>query len=236
MIRARSGPFVEQPYYAADDFDSMAIAELGRVDLLPAEPGPTRVDRFIEKRFGIIPEYDDLPAGVLGFTAFGLEGPEAVIISRTLSEEGSRPAERLINSTLAHESGHMIMHRDLFALQRRQEVNPLFVDFDMQTILCRRDIVEVLADTSNTPRYNGEWWEYQANQMIGALLLPRSLVYETLDPLLSAQGQLGVKVLERKRREEATQRLAEVFDVNPAAARIRVERLFHEIPEGQLTL
>ena len=65
MIRARSGPFVEQPYYAADDFDSMAIAELGRVDLLPAEPGPTRVDRFIEKRFGIIPKYDDLPAGGL---------------------------------------------------------------------------------------------------------------------------------------------------------------------------
>ena len=87
----------------------------------------------------------------------------------------------------------------------------------------------------STRRYYGRWWEYQANQLIGTLLLPRSLVYEAVDPLLASQGLLGMKVLEDSKREDAARLLAETFDVNPAAARVRMAKLFPEIPEGQLT-
>ena len=225
MIPARSGPFVKQPYYEADEFDEIAIAELASVGLLPDIPKPIRVERFIERRFGFAPEYEDLPAGTIGVTAFGPGSAEAVLISRALSEEGSRAAERLINSTLAHEAGHIIMHRDIFTLQRRKGLDSL-IDADKQTFLCRSDAVGVSTEGANAPRYNGEWWEYQANQMIGALLMPRPLVYNALELLLSGQGELGVKVLERNQRERAAQRLARVFDVNPAAARIRVASLF----------
>ena len=121
ISRARSGPFVEQHYYEGAEFEEMSIAELSGVGLFPEIPEPVRVDRFIEKRFGVIPEYDDLPPGVMGFTKFGPEEIEAVIISRALSEEGRQSAERLINSTLAHEAGHMIMHKGLFTLQVRGE-------------------------------------------------------------------------------------------------------------------
>ena len=66
IIRARTGPFVEQHYYEDAAFEEMAMAELSGVGLLPERPEPVRVDRFIEKRFGIVAEYVDLPAGVMG--------------------------------------------------------------------------------------------------------------------------------------------------------------------------
>ena len=239
IIRARSGPFVEQHYYANTAFEDMAMAELSTVDLLPKKPEPVRVDRFIERRFGVVPEYKNLPPGVMGFTKFGESEIEAVVISRVLSEEGRRSAERLINSTLAHEAGHMIMHKGLFTLQVREGTHSLLpsdIDLEKGEIKCRSEIVEAGNKGESTKGYDGRWWEYQANQMIGTLLMPRPLVYEAADPLLVSQGLLGMRVLEDSRREDAARLLAETFDVNPAAARVRVAKLFPEIPEGQLTL
>ena len=238
IIRARSGPFVEQHYYEDAAFEDMAMAELSSVGHLPETPEPVRVDRFIEKRFGIVPEYKELPPGLMGYTKFGPAEIEAVIISRALSEEGKQSAERLISSTLAHEAGHMIMHKGLFTLQVRQGVHSLLpndIDLEKGELKCRSDTMNAGGDAENIPRYDGRWWEYQANQMIGTLLMPRPLVYEAVGPLLASLGVLGMKVLEASRREDAARLLAEVFDVNPAAARVRVAKLFPEIPQGQLT-
>ena len=68
--------------------------------------------------------------------------------------------------------------------------------------------------------------------MIGTLLMPLPLVYEAVDPLLAAQGLLGMRVLEDSRREDAARLLAETFDVNPAAARVRVAKLFRRFRRG----
>ncbi len=230
---------MEQHYYEGTAFEDMAMVELSSVGLLPEIPEPVRVDRFIEKRFGIVPEYGDLPPGVMGFTKFGPSEIEMVLISRALADEGRRSAERLINSTLAHEAGHMIMHNGLFTLQVREGEHTLLpsdIDVERGEIKCRSDIVKGGDRAEKPPRYDGRWWEYQANQMIGTLLMPRALVYEAVDPLLASPGLMGMKVLETNRREDAARLLAEVFDVNPAAGRIRVAKLFPEIPEGQLTL
>ena len=94
MLRAQSGPFLDRPYYEDQEIETIVTEELHRVDLLPTAPKPIRVDRFIEKRFGIVPQYDNLSVGTLGFTRFGAKGPEEVVVSRALSEEGSRVAER----------------------------------------------------------------------------------------------------------------------------------------------
>ena len=105
------------------------------------------------------------------------------------------------------------------------------VDLDAanKTVLCRND-------NANARRYDGRWWEYQANQMIGALLLPRSLAIQATNPLITFRGQLGIGILESDRREEAVQSLAETFDVNPVVARIRVEQIYPESEGRQLTL
>ena len=235
----QSGPFMERPYYEDSDIESIVTDELRSVNLLPVVPGSTRVDRFIEKRFGIVPKYDDVPDGILGYTRFGAKGPDAVVVSRSLSKEGSRVAERRINSTLAHEAGHMLLHGHLFALQRRAGSSPLFAD-DLdekeQTILCRPGTVGSPPELTGDHRYDGRWWEFQANKVIGVLLLPRQLVNAALSSILMSQGHLGVRQLDPTRRDEAVQHLADAFDVNPAVARIRVAEIFPKVAEGQLTL
>ena len=54
-LRAQNGRFLERPYYRESEMESIAIDELSKVGLLPTTPGPIRVERFIEKRFGIVP-------------------------------------------------------------------------------------------------------------------------------------------------------------------------------------
>ena len=232
-FRARSGPFLDQYYYRPDDFESIAADALRGVGLLPSAPEPIRVDRFIEKAFDIVPRYETLPAGLLGFTGFGPQGAEEIVVSEELSEGGGRTAERRINSTLAHEAGHVLLHGRLFTLQLRTVTGSLMEEVDLdaanKTILCRDD-------NANARRYDGRWWEYQANQMIGTLLLPRPLVMKAIDHLITFRGHLGVGILESDRRDEAEQSLAEAFDVNPVVARIRVDQIHPESEGRQLTL
>ena len=233
-IRASSGPFEERPYYEDSEIEEIALEALRAVELVPEEPEPVRVDRFIEKRFGVVPRYEDLPPGILGFTKFGPVGAERVVVSRSLSEDGSKAAERRLNSTLAHEAGHMLLHGHLFVLERRRTpLVPASVDTTNQRILCRADAVG--ASRVGSTGYDGQWWEYQANQMIGALLMPRPLLDEVLEPLLTSRGRLGLRALDDEHRDTAVQRLASVFDVNPAVARLRLDKTLARPDERQLT-
>ena len=84
----------------------MCCDELRGVGLLPGSPEPIRIDRFIEKRFNVSPQYEDLPDGVLGFTRFGKNGVKAVVISAALDAEGGKVAGRRVRTTIAHEGGH----------------------------------------------------------------------------------------------------------------------------------
>jgi hypothetical protein len=92
--RTKSGPFAEQPFYRPADFESICVEALKSVDLFPASPSPVRIDRFIEKRFEVRPTYAPLPAGILGFTRFGANRVEEIVISETFDEEGTTSAER----------------------------------------------------------------------------------------------------------------------------------------------
>ena len=210
--------------------------ELRKVSLFPSDPGPIRIDRFIEKRFKVDPEYEDLAEDLLGYTKFGPKGVQEIVISRSLAEENSKVCERRINTTLAHESGHGLLHAHLFALGEKP--SSLFgdgLDPNEPKILCRKDTIEGIQDRRNID-YRGRWWEYQANLAIGGLLLPRQLVKIALETFLVEKGRLGTKVLDTTRREKATRELVEVFDVNPIVARIRIETIFPLSQESQLSL
>ena len=209
----------------------MALDELRRVSLLPISPEPVRIDRFIEKAFGVVPTYEYLPNGILGYTKFCSEGVEGVVLSRSLSEEGTQVAERRERSTLAHESGHILLHSYLFGLQPLMKSAALFeddIDLKRKTVLCREG-------SEPNSGYDGRWWEYQANKMIGPLLLPRPSVLDALNGLLTSSA-LGIKTLDASRREEAAQVLAGIFDVNAVVARRRLDELFPAAAAAQLTL
>src|SRR5262245_21083758 len=95
-FRTSKGPFAERPHFTPAEVEEICLDALRGVDLLPAGPSPVRIERFIERRFGIRPIYDNLPAGVLGFTRFGANGAGEMRVSRALAEEGTRAADRRI--------------------------------------------------------------------------------------------------------------------------------------------
>lgn len=233
--RSNSGPFLEKPFYGPADFESICVDALRSVELFPASPSPVRIDRFIEKRFKVQPTYAPLPAGVLGFTRFGAKGVEEIVVSQALDEEGTTSADRRLRTTLAHEGGHGLLHTHLFAFGVRPD--SLFsgeLDPNAPKILCRDDVQTGGDDAGKKPPY--KWWEYQANQAMGTLLLPQSLVENALETLLEIQGLLGARVLPTAKRESAMRLIAEAFDVNPIVAKYRLEALYPPSAEQQLTL
>jgi hypothetical protein len=233
-FRTKKGPFKERPYYTDQDIENICVDELRKADLYPTTPAPIRIERFVEKRFGVTPEYDNLPDGVLGFTKFGPKGVQSIVVARSLDEDGTTPAERRIRTTVAHEAGHGLLHAHLF-LEIGTD-GTLFGNLSDPTapkVLCR-DVPNTSA--THSPGYDGRWWEYQANRTIGALLLPQSLVQVITEPLLAPSGSMGVKILERGQRDNAVRLLAETFEVNLAVAKIRLGELYPASSEAQLQL
>ena len=226
-FQASRGPFRARPYFTSQQIESICEDALRSVDLMPDQPASVRIERFVEKRFKICPDYVDLPEGVLGYTAFTASGPSRMVVSRSLVDASSKTSERRINTTLAHESGHCLLHAYLFALAElpaglfpRDNIEP-----DVPKILCRDEAVDA---------YDGKWWEFQANASIGPLLLPEHLLADALIPFLEPQGLLGIPVLLDERRRSAEQAVSETFDVNPIAARIRLQQLYPSSRQGTL--
>src|SRR5574341_1484540 len=235
-LRASGGPFVERPYFEPAEIEEICREALCSVDLYPVEPSPVRIDRFVEKRFGVHPVYEDLPKGLLGYTEFGTNGVQRIVIARTLDEEGNRTAERRISATLAHEGGHGLLHAHLFALGV-DAGSPFGEGMDVQgpKIMCRGEVLPTYG--GSRPRsYDGRWWEFQANRTIGGLLLPRPLVERCLAGLVEERGSFGRRFLDAPRREEAARALTDVFDVNPVVAKIRLDEVYPAADGEQLTL
>lgn len=232
-FRSAAGPFREQPYFTEEEIERVCSDALHEQGLFPADPQPVRIERFIEKRFQVHPEPQDLPVGVLGYTLFGPKGVEGIYYSRELHEEGTRVSERRVATTLAHEGGHGLLHAYLFALEAERNL-PLFgkdADVTARKILCRDG-------GKAAPRgqgYDGRWWEVQANKAMAALLLPRPLLVQCLAPFLVERGAFGRAVLDDSRREEAVRLAASTFEVNPVVVRHRLEPLY-PLGDRQLTL
>jgi len=231
-LRTSAGPFGERPFYTDDEIERMCSDALAETALMPREPGAVRIERFIEKRFKAPVIYERLSAEVLGFTEFGPSGVQAIHIAEA-SDASSKSEARRINSTLAHEAGHGLMHAHLFALGL--DHGRLFgndPDVTSQRVLCRDEDSQSIRSKR---RYDGRWWEFQANRAIGALLMPKEIFLLFMKQFVEERGTFGLPTLPLERRSEAIAAAANMFDVNPAAARIRVEGFFSDA-SNQLTL
>lgn len=228
-FRRTSGQFSEQPHYTLEEIERTCHRELAEVDLLPSSPQAIRVERFIEKRFKVTPEYEDLGHGVLGLTVFGKKGVEKVVVSRALDSEGTVTAERRIRTTLAHEAGHGLLHAHLFILDEQPSLLPR--EKGPPKIMCRD-----VPDVASQKRYHGQWHEFQANRAIGGLLLPRALVLQVASPHLEVTGPLGIPRLPDGKRQALVHELADVFNVNGIVASIRLDEMFEREGTAQLLL
>src|SRR5246500_3192287 len=176
-----------------EDLKQYDNRELERQSLLPSNPAPIRIERFVEKEFKTALRYEDLGPDNLGCTIFNSLGTvEAILVALSLEEQNTTPARRRVRSTVAHEAGHGLLHGSLF-------VGDNFPDRgkNQRRILCRSE--DILVETESS--FRGRWWEFQANQAIGSLLLPRPLMHAFLDQSGIKLDASGSRILTPSQRE-----------------------------------
>lgn len=237
--RDRQSPWGKRLYFGADEFEVM-MKEL----LVLAGPGVfvegtgVDVDRVLLAGFEVEADYVSLPHGLLGRTRFLRDGSAEVEVSRELADEAESDtvARRRLRTTLAHECGHVACHRTLFLADT--ETISLFPSREIEEqeekppILCREVTV--------ASRYSGDWWEYQANQCMACLLLPRHLVLPRFRAVLTKLEVGSYKEAAKQGKDADTIRtLADLFDVSWQAILYRLEDLGlipkrHQLDQGNL--
>lgn len=221
-MREGRDPTGKMPYrvwYDEAEIDSIMEDELRKAGRRHRDRcTPVDVDAFVEGHLGVTPTYVTLPAGVQGATDFSPNGKVKMRICAELSERASRRepgAENLVRTTLAHEAAHVLLHRALFLKQSES----LFGGEAINRALCR--------DVRPVSTYTGEWWEWQANRGMGALLLPRREVVQ----FVSAN-----QVAKESGDESILRDVAERFQVSTQVVRYRFEQLSAPSNAAQLTM
>lgn len=103
--------------------------------------------------------------------------------------------------------------------------------FKDNRILCRDNDIR---PGEGRRSYDGRWWEWQANRAIGGFLLPKELVKQAVSPFVDQSTFMKSPSLSPAARQKAEKEVAEIFDVNPVVARIRIYEFFPEMPETQI--
>jgi hypothetical protein len=227
--RSREGPFPIRLSYETSEIDTICLDALRSAKLLPESPQAIKVDLFLERYFRVVVDYPDLGEDVMGTAVFNSIGAVTGFMISSRLEDSGTSGERRIRSTLAHEGGHGLLHSRLFM---EEGTGNLFGPSKSSTpavkkFLCRKTDIGPASAV-----YSGKWWEWQANRAIGGLLLPKPLVKKSLEALLRDDG-FGA-TLPAAQRKEAERLLAEVFDVNPVVARIRIEEMFPSTRQEEL--
>ena len=221
-----AGPFRRRLYVSEDHLERTCQEALASVELLPESPGPVRIDRFIFLHFGIEEEYEELPGHIMGCAKFTRNGLSRIIVNRRLAEERDQVSRVRVRSTLGHEAGHGLFHTPLFvekleseALERLLDDDGVFDSVTEEGFMCRAE-----AGITEVPKF--EWWEYQANLAMAALLLPKPLIVqaarEHLPRVLAGPGDFD------SRRADAERELATLFDVSRQMVSIRLSRWWRD--------
>jgi hypothetical protein len=190
-------------WFEEEEFDEIMDGVRERAGDVFAEGRGVDVEEVLMRIYEVCPDYLDLPRGVLGRTVFYADGRMDIHLSRGLSEraEHATVARRRLRSTMAHECGHIALHRVL-------QLEAVGVT-QAPAILCRAVALDRGDDRA------GDWWEYQANRAMASLLMPRDLIGSVLSMALGARGHESLEgALAAGEGNETLRGLSQVFDVS----------------------
>lgn len=218
-----TGRFSQRPFWREADLDrecEMIVASFlrrlhGRVEY---PIGTEDLKTLIEEEVQDLDQYADLSdygADVEGVTIFQPGRKPKVRISSRLAENDGR--ENRLRTTLTHEYGHVRFHGYLF------ETHPKAADLfepacaKPQVISCKRDRI------IDAPR--GDWMEWQAGHVCGAILMPATAVRHTLAPFHERLGSSEPVRAMDAAGQNMLQAVVTSYQVSRDAARVRLTRL-----------
>ena len=233
FYRGRNGE--ERLWLSAADIEATMEASLHKAAVFPTEAQPAvNIERFIQELGVGIDQHAELEGTVLGQTEFYDDGPPKIFINRDLSDavddDKTPPGIRgRWRATFAHETGHVLLHRVLFEVNRDQKKL-----FNLETQRKPRSLMRCLKKNVLFRGEGTDWREVQANMAMAALLMPQSL-FRRLAGRVVAQTGLRAQELTAGSTSAITLglRMAELFDVSRQAASIRLETLGIVSPAGQ---
>jgi hypothetical protein len=224
-IRDATGRFAERPYFEAGELDELSerIVETflaAKYGLIIYPIATSALELLLEHQDVELDCYADLAAfgeQTDGATVFEPGSPTRVYISKALSED--RVRENRFRTTLAHELGHVVLHRPLYAAARTGD---LFESSrTCRGATCTRQSVEAVPQT--------DWLEWQAGYVSGALLAPitplRKIAHETVhDGGRVAIGSASGRTL--------VERVVKTFQISKQAAEVRLQQAGLLDPRG----
>lgn len=231
-------------WYEPSEIDRIMEDELEKAGLLP-DPSQddltVDVERLVERHLRLeFDQHAELEEGVLGVTRFAPDKTPKIEINRDLTgtalddEDATPGMVGRWRATVAHEVGHVLLHRILYEVDDMQR--GLFPGWGRgkggspSLMRClKRDVA-----------YRGggsDWREVQANKAIGALLMPKGVVVKAVAAEMDHLG-IGGQAVEpgSPQLEKLVWEVARRFTVSKQAARIRIEGLGRVAPRGQASL
>ncbi len=218
------GIFLKTEFIPDKRIDRRAIEELQSVGLMPDKPEPVLIDRFCDVKWGMPEDYQYLQTGILGYAGFTYSGFDRIVINAELEDDLSQTARRRVRSTIAHEIGHAILHEKMFVEKMLFDKNQglLFGEMERKPIMDVRRIVcregDVFGSIGKSP-----WYEVQANKFMAAILMPKTLFYQVVEPFLLSYDDCSMSPTMRMRYYGKIDEVSETFNVSREMARIAVE-------------
>lgn len=223
QVTDNTGRFKQRPHYQPQDIDRSAEKLIN--DFLKSLYGqvsfPIKTDdltKLIEKSVEELDQYADLSSygpNVEGVTEFFKGKKPIVKISVDLTEQGFR--ENRLRTTLAHEYGHVHLHRYLFELEGNQGELYRSSSADANKVICKRDAIVEAKPT--------DWMEWQANYFSSAILMPISKIKKIVEQFRQ-QGHLQEFIIDNSDSALGLiTAVKESFQVSSEAARIRLLQL-----------
>ena len=176
ISRSADSPWKQRLYFETIEFEIMMNELRNRAgDKCFTEGKGVDVDYVLLKGYGCDPDYIELPDNIIGKTIFSSDGKVEVQISSQLAEqaETDNVSRKRLRTTIAHEIGHIACHQSLFL---KDESTLSLFDREESTGEQKKDNILCRETSVDNYKYSGEWWEYQANQCMATLLLPKTLL------------------------------------------------------------
>jgi len=204
--------------------------------VLPRRPNAVLIERLIELAFGFNETYENLEKGLLGEIHFGVDDrPIGIRLARRLGDICQDPSiEHERRMTLAHECGHGLAHSKFFGSRLRRDLAPRLpgLDDSHQRIIHRNYGLSADSIEASSSEKRLEW---EADYLMAALLLPRSLVRKFLAPWLSGQADgVSPRCLPDENLRSAISATATKFNVSRELAAKRISKLIPSYSQPDL--